>query len=94
MLPNNELVFSAGGICDDSETELVKAFISRNKKVYTIYENVAEREYNELIPIGKHKGLSVSAVFSIEKKYLEWMLREYNFGDKIKLKQEIIEILK
>lgn len=97
LLEDNSLVLASGGNEIETETELVKAFIKRNKKVYT--KNVTmfdsePKQYDEIIPIGKFKGQSVSYVFDNEKKYLSWMLREYNFGAQTKLKEQIIDILK
>lgn len=89
------LMFGGGGIEVEEETELVKAFIKRNKKSYFKYEIIEPKEYNELIPIGKFKGQTVSYVFGVEKKYLSWMLKEYKFSSAQKnLEEQIKEILK
>lgn len=97
LLESNSLVLSSGGNEIEIETELVKAFIKRNKKVYikniTIFDS-EPKQYDEIIPIGKFKAQTVNYVFDNEKKYLTWMLREYNFGSQTKLKEQIIEILK
>lgn len=97
LLEDNSLVLASGGNEIQTETELVKDFVKRNKKVYTKNITIFDSEpkqYDEIIPIGKFKGQSVSYVFDNEKKYLSWMLREYNFAGKEKLKQEITERLK
>jgi hypothetical protein len=95
LLPNNELIFAGGGICDDSETELVKAFILGNKKVYHKYESVVIKEYNEVVEFGKHKGLTVNEIFKIEKSWLSWCRDNFKFNlAQENLKKQITEILK
>lgn len=45
LLEDNTLMFASGGIEDLEQTELVKAFIKRNKKVYTsTNKNIFENE--------------------------------------------------
>lgn len=95
----NEITWGAGETDKKELREALEQFIKRNKKSYkereqSIFEN-EPKEYNELIPIGKFKGQSVSYVFGVERKYLTWMLKEYNFTSEQKeLKEQIIEILK
>lgn len=97
LLEDNSLVLASGGKEIETETELVQQFIKRNKKIFsknvTMFDS-EPKQYNEIIPIGKFKGQSVQYVFENEKKYLTWMIKEYNFGAQTKLKQEITEILK
>lgn len=98
LTSSNEVELCAGGIKTEEEVEALKAYIKRNKKVYILREesqlDKIIKEYNEIIPIGKFKGQSVSNVFAAEKKYLQWMLKEYNFLGKEKLKEQITEIFK
>ena len=97
LLEDNSLVLASGGNEVEAETELVQAFIKRNKKVYiksVIIFDSEPKQYDEIILIGKFKGQSVQYVFDNEKRYLTWMLREYNFGAQTKLKEQITGILK
>lgn len=94
---NNELEWCSGEVDKPELRDSLLAFIRRNKKIHkerspSIFES-APKEYNEIIPIGKFKGQTVQVVYDIEKKYLTWMYKEYNFAGKEKLKQEIKEIL-
>lgn len=95
MLPNNEIVLSAGGIEIDSETELGKDFCKRNKKMYHHYIITAQIEYNEIIKFGKYINKKVSEVKEFDLQYLKWVRDNYAFkiGEE-KLKNEIINILK
>jgi hypothetical protein len=95
LLPNNELVFSAGGICDDSETELVKSFIKRNKKVYHYHTITVQIEYNEKLNFGKYINKTVDEVKILDLQYLKWVNSSFDFSSaQEKLKKEITEILK
>jgi len=45
LLQDNTLMFASGGIENLEQTELIKAFIKRNKKVYTpMSKNIFENE--------------------------------------------------
>lgn len=95
MLPNEDVVFAAGGEEDIEETALVKAFIKRNKKAYQKQIITAQIEYNELIPFGKYKNQTLENVRYSDLGYLKWILDKYTFkSGEEKLKQEITEILK
>lgn len=97
LLEDNSLVLASGGNEIETETELVRAFIKRNKKVYTKNITVFDSEpkqYNEKIGFGKYSNLTVSQLFDENPKYVKWMLEKYNFAGREKLKQEITEILK
>lgn len=94
MLFNSVLIFSAGGKENLEETELIKSFILKNKLSYHNCIKVAQIEYNEVLKSGKYQGKSVDEVLVLERKYLEWMRDNYNFGAQEKLKNEIINSLK
>lgn len=88
----NEIVFVAGGIEITAETEFLRDFIKRNKKTYVPRQIISVIEYFEIVDFGIHKGRKVD---EIDKKYLKWMIGNYNFSQtQEKLKQEIINILK
>ena len=98
LLEDNSLVLASGGNEIETETELVKAFIKRNKKAYaknvTMFES-EPKQYNEIIPCTDMKGKTVSEVFELNKKLLIWFREKYTFkvGEE-KIKEQIIEILK
>ena len=88
----NQIVFVAGGIEITAETDFLRDFIKRNKKTYVPRQITSVIEYFEILDFGIHKG---SKVDDIDKKYLKWMIQNYNFSPaQEKLKQEIINILK
>jgi uncharacterized protein (DUF3820 family) len=94
---SGELVWHAGETDKEKLRNAILSFIRRNKKSFknrsaSMFEQ-EPKQYNEIIPIGKFKGQTVQHVFDNEKKYLTWMIREYNFEGKENLKQEITEIL-
>lgn len=91
LTEDNQILFVAGGLEIEAETEFLRQFIKRNKKTFTPREKVSVIEYFEVIDFGIHKGRKVD---EIEKKYLNWMIKNYNFAGKEKLKAEIIDILK
>lgn len=95
---NNEIVFCAGGIKDDSKIELLRQFIKRNGKVYKereISPYINQKEYLEVITFGKHSGKNVQTIFNEDAGWLKWCRDKYSFSStQEKLKQEIIEILK
>ncbi len=98
LLEDNSLVLASGGLEIITETELVQAFIKRNKKVYTkniTIFNSEPKQYNEVLPCTDMKGKTVSEVFELNKKLLIWFRDKYNFkiGEE-KLKEQITEILK
>ena len=95
MIEDSTLLFAGGGSENFEETELVKSFIIRNKKIYTKYTNEEVKEYNEIVNFGKHKGFSVQHIYDNEKSWLKWCLSNYTFkiGEE-KLKKQITEILK
>ena len=95
ILPNNEIVFSAGGIEIGSETELVRQFCARNKKTYHHHIITAQIEYNEVIKFGKYINKKVSELKELDLQYLKWVRDNYTFkiGEE-KLKKEITDILK
>ncbi len=93
----NEIILCAGGIWDESKVEVLKAYIKRNKKTYQpreISPYISQKEYLELIPAGKYKDKTVQDIFYSDINYLKWMLKEYNFGERVRLKEQITEILK
>lgn len=94
---NNELIFAGGGIEITSETDFLKDFIRRNKKTYKEREvspYINPKEYLEVFNFGKHSTKTVQYVFDNDKGYLKWILKNFDFAGKEKLKQEIINILK
>lgn len=98
LLEDNSLVLASGGNEIETETELVKAFIKRNKKVYakntTMFES-EPKQYNEKIGFGQYSDLTVSQLFDENPKYIKWMLEKYTFNSvQTKLKEQITEILK
>ena len=95
LLSDSSLIFSSGGNENLEETELVKSFISRNKKTYTKYIINEVKEYNEIVKFGKHSGLSIQTIYNTDKQWLTWCIKNYLFklGEE-KLKKEITEILK
>jgi hypothetical protein len=97
LLEDNSLVLASGGKEVETETELVQAFIKRNKKVY--FKNVTmfdsePKQYNEKIGFGKYSNLTVSELVDEDLKYAKWILEKCDLAGKEKLKQEITEILK
>ena len=95
LLSDGSLTFASGGNENLEETELVKSFIIRNKKVYTKYITEEVKEYNEVVKFGKHSGLSVQNIYNSDKQWLTWCIKNYAFkpGEET-LKKEITEILK
>jgi hypothetical protein len=78
--------------------DTLKNYIKKNKKAFkerseSVF-NTVEKEYNEKIPVGKYTNRTVSSVFYEDKKYLHWMIKNYNFTGKERLKTEITDILK
>lgn len=95
MLPNNEIVLSAGGEEIEVETELVKAFCVRNKKTYQNRIITTQIEYNEVVNFGKHNGKSVQFIYDNDRQWLKWCRDNFKFNlTQEKLKQEITDILK
>lgn len=90
----NEIIWHAGGIDSEEYRTILKNFIKRNKKTYQERIIMSHIEYNEVIPFGKYFNKTVSQVFEEDKSYLIWMKDKYDFGGNIKLKEQIIEILK
>ena len=90
MLPNNEIVLSAGGIEIDSETELVKDFCKRNKKLYYIYESVEEKAYTK-VTFGKYANDTTKIIFEKDKNYANWLYK--NVTDET-IKKELKDLLK
>jgi hypothetical protein len=93
----NEIIICAGGSSDDTEIELLRAYIIRNKKTYKdreISPCISQKEYLEIVNGGKYSGMSVQDIFNSDKSYLTWAIKNFNFEGKEKLKEEITEILK
>jgi hypothetical protein len=92
----NELLWAAG---ESDKTELrdaIEQFIKRNKKSFkkraeSIFDQ-EEKEYTEMFTFGKYSGKKVTDFQ--DTKYLKWLLKNFNFGGKEKLKKEIEDILK
>lgn len=93
MLPNNTILLSGGGVEIEAETEVVRQFINKNKLSYHKYIIKTQIEYNEVLPSGKHKGLTVIELVVQDRQYAIWMRDKYNFGTQEKLKKEITECL-
>lgn len=98
LLEDNSLVLASGGSEVLTETELVRAFIKRNKKVFsknvTMFDS-EPKQYNEKIGFGQYSELTVSQLFAKNPKYAKWVLEKYTFSlAQIKLKEQITEMLK
>ncbi len=95
---SGELKLICGGLYDEKEEAEVKAYIKRNKKVYKPREKSVldqeEKVYREVFTFGKYSGKKVDEVVNLDRKYLQWCLKNLNFAGKGKLKEEITEILK
>jgi hypothetical protein len=93
------IIFCAGGLDKEELRDVLNAYIKRNKKVFkdrseSIF-NTVEKEYKEVLNFGKFSGKTVQDIFYEDKKYLQWMLKNYNFThSQSKLKEQITEILK
>ncbi|WP_396180306.1 hypothetical protein [Flavobacterium sp.] len=93
---NNELLWAAGESDKTELREALEQFIKRNRKVYvprseSIFE-IEPKEYTEIFNFGKYSGKKVTDFQ--DTKYLKWLLKNFNFGGKEKLKKEIEDILK
>lgn len=91
----NQILFVAGGLEIEAETEFLRQFIKRNKKSFIPREKVAVIEYFEKFTFGKYINQKVDYVKDLDRKYLVWCRDNYQFkiGEE-KLKSEIISILK
>jgi hypothetical protein len=87
----------AAGESDKIELrDAIESFILRNKKSFkkraeSIFE-IEPKEYTEIFNFGKYSGKKVTDFQ--DTKYLKWLLKNFNFGGKEKLKKEIEDILK
>lgn len=93
---DGEIVFCAGGIDTQERRDAIQSFVRRNKKAFkerseSIFEN-EPKEYTEIFTFGKYQGKRVDEFYDV--KYLKWLLQNFNFGGKEKLKKEIEEFLK
>lgn len=93
ILSDNKILLSAGGAEIEAETEVVRQFVIKNKLSYHKYIIESQIEYSEVLPSGKHKGLTVSELVDKDRQYAIWMRDKYNFGTQEKLKKEIIQCL-
>lgn len=95
LLEDNSLVLASGGNEIETKTELVKAFIKRNKKVYnknvTMF-NSEPKQYNEKVGFGQYSELTVSQLFEENLKYTKWILEKCNLAGREKLKEQIKSI--
>lgn len=95
---SEELIWGAGGQETAELREAIESFIKRNKKKFikrapSVLEQ-EERVYKEVLGFGKFSGKKVDEVVNLDRKYLQWCLKNVNFAGKEKLKEEITEILK
>ncbi len=88
---NNELEWCAGESDSEDKRVVLMAYIKRNKKTYVPRQITSVIEYFERLDFGIHKGKKTDEV---DKKYLSWLIKNFDFAGKEKLKQEIINILK
>ena len=92
----NELLWAAGESDKIELRDAIESFILRNKKSFkkraeSIFDQ-EEKEYTEIFTFGKYSGKKVTDFQ--DTKYLKWLLKNFNFGGKEKLKKEIEDILK
>jgi hypothetical protein len=92
----NELLWAAGESDKIELRDAIESFILRNKKSFkkraeSIFE-IEPKEYTEIFNFGKYSGKKVTDFQ--DTKYLKWLLKNFNFGGKEKLKKEIEDILK
>ena len=95
---SEELIWGAGGQETVELREAIESFIKRNKKKFikrapSVLEQ-EERVYKEVLGFGKFSGKKVDEVVNLDRKYLQWCLKNVNFAGKEKLKEEIADILK
>lgn len=95
---SEELIWGAGGQETVELREAIESFINRNKKKFIARApSVLEQEekvYKEVFTFGKFSGKKVDEVVNLDRKYLQWCLKNVNFAGKEKLKEEIADILK
>lgn len=90
---NNELIWCAGGIDTEERKEAVEAFIKRNKKQFCPRgESILDKEEKVYITLefGLNKGKRID---ECERKYLQWLLKNFNFAGKENLEKGIKEFL-
>lgn len=95
---SEELIWGAGGAETVELRETIESFIKRNKKKYiprapSVLDQ-EEKIYKETFSFGKYTGKKANEIVDIDRKYLQWCLKNINFAGKEKLKEEITEILK
>ena len=95
---SEELIWGAGGQETAELREAIESFIKRNKKKFikrapSVLDQ-EEKVYREVFTFGKYSGKKVDEVVNLDRKYLQWCLKNLNFAGKGKLKEEITEILK
>lgn len=93
---DNKLLWAAGESDKTELREAIEQFILRNKKSFkkraeSIFE-IEPKEYTEIFTFGKYSGKKVTDFQ--DSKYLKWLLKNFNFSGKEKLKKEIEDILK
>ena len=97
LLEDNSLVLASGGNEIITETELVQAFVKRNKKTFskniTMFDS-EPKQYNEKIGFGKYSNLTVSELVDEDLKYAKWILNKCDLVGKERLKEQLMEILK
>ena len=95
---SEELIWGAGGQETAELREAIESFIKRNKKKFIKRApsvlGQEEKIYKEVFNFGKYVGKKANEIVDIDRKYLQWCLKNVNFAGKEKLKEEIVDILK
>lgn len=88
------VVFICGGNSDEKDIELLKAYISRNKKIYKPREqSIFDQEQIEYskVTFGKYNGKTTNEIALEDKRYAVWLFE--NTTDSI-IKSELKTLLK